>query len=805
MTRAPVAFACVVICLGLGSAIVALANFRAADLTRFFIFLGLGLVAASQQIGMPPLRGVLSLNFLFVLIGLPQLSLGENMTIALAATLVQSRTSPQPDRRWVQTIFHLATFHLATVAIAVQAAHFVFGLWKASTKNWGMLVPHFLAAVVYYVLSTFPLSAMLAFETRQSLLATWKECYRWSLPFYLAGGLVAVAAALSPDLWTTALTAPFLLVIFWYYRGHLARCAEEKNQAQELVDLHQRTIEALALAIEAKDHSAQDHLFRLQTYALAIGQELKLDKSELDALRAASLLHDIGKLAVPDHILSKPGRLSREELEKMRIHPVIGAEILEMVKFPYPVAEIVRHHHEKWNGGGYPDGLAGEKIPLGSRILAVVDAFDSMSSPRPYRPAMSVEEAMRQIVAESGISFDPKVVQIFQQGYPEFERQFQERRQQRMRLSSEIRGRYTTEEVREPSDNKEPEENASFLKSIAAAHQEAQMLFELAQELGSSLSLDETLSVFAVRIRRAIPYDAIAIYVLRDSVLRPEFVAGDNLRLFAQLEIPVGQGLSGWVAANRKPALNGNPLAEPGYREDSNRHETLRSALSVPLEGVNGLVGVLSLYCASKDAFSRDHLRILQAICGKVALSIENALKYRQAESSASTDYLTGLLNARSLFLHLDGEIARCKRLEHPLAVLVSDLDSFKQVNDRFGHLEGNRLLQRVAQKLKENCREYDCVARMGGDEFVMVLPGLSKEGVRKLIPRLREVVKQAGLEVLQEDVIDFSVGEAYYPMDGVNAEQLLAEADRRMYLFKAQAKLAKKCGFDFDRPALSV
>jgi diguanylate cyclase (GGDEF)-like protein/putative nucleotidyltransferase with HDIG domain len=801
MTRTATAFACFVVFLGLISIVVSAAGFQAANPARFLVFLGLGVIASSLRLGLPSMRGTLSLNFLFVLMGLPQLSLGENMSIALVATLIQCAMIPPKQPRWLQV-----SFNLATVAVAVHAAHLVFGLWKTQSGSTGLLVPSFVAAVVYYVLNTFPVSAMIAFEQKKPILEIWKECYRWTLPFYLAGGLVAFSAALSSSILATALIAPFVLLIFWYYSLHLSRFAAEKSQAEELANLHQRTIEALALAIEAKDHSAQDHLFRMQTYALAIGAALKLDKNGLEALRAASLLHDIGKLAVPEHILSKPGRLTREELEKMRIHPVIGAEILEMVKFPYPVAEIVRHHHERWNGGGYPDGLAGEKIPLGSRILAVVDAFDSMSSPRSYRPAMTPEGAIGQIVADSGISFDPQVVEVLRAGYTEFEAMFQQRKHERMRLSSDLRWKYEQATSSGEGEPAEPApEKANFLTSIAAAHQEAQMMFELAQELGNSLSLDETLSVFAVRVKRAIPYDAIAIYVRRDTILRPEFVSGDNVRLFSQLEIPVGQGVSGWVAAHRKPALNGNPLAEPGYREDSARNAPMRSVLSVPLEGVDGVVGVLSLYRGEKDAFTRDHLRILQAICGKVALSIENALKYRQAENSASTDYLTGLLNARSLFLHLDGEIARCKRLESPLAILVSDLDGFKQVNDRFGHLEGNRLLQRVAQRLKESCREYDCVARMGGDEFVMVLPGLGKDGVRNLIPRLRETVREAGKEVLHEDVIGFSVGEAYYPLDGLDAEQLLAEADRRMYQFKAQAKLAKDRGFDFDRSVSPV
>src|SRR5205807_10403875 len=233
--------------------------------------------------------------------------------------------------------------------------------------------------------------------------------------------------------------------------------------------------------------------------------------------------------------------------------------------------------------------------------------------------------------------------------------------------------------------------------SIAAARQEGQMLFELSHELGNSLSLDETLSILSVRLKKLVPYDAIAIYILREEKLHPEFVSGDNFRLFSSLEIPFGQGLSGWVAQNRKPILNGNPSVEPGYLNDPTKFSTLRSAVAVPLECAGGVLGVLALYRAEHDAFTPDHLRILLAISSELGLVIENALKYRLAEPSATTDYLTGLLNARSLFLHLDREIGRCRREQAELALFVCDLDGFKQVNDRFGHLEGNKLLRKFA------------------------------------------------------------------------------------------------------------
>jgi diguanylate cyclase (GGDEF)-like protein len=345
----------------------------------------------------------------------------------------------------------------------------------------------------------------------------------------------------------------------------------------------------------------------------------------------------------------------------------------------------------------------------------------------------------------------------------------------------------------ETSGPAEQAEDRDFLSSIAAARQEVHLLFELTSDLGSSLSVDETLSVVAQRLRRMIPYDAIVVYILRDGRLMPQYVNGEDFRLFSSLEIPIGQGLSGWVAENRKPILNGNPSVEPGYLNDPKKFSVLRSAVAVPLDGITGTVGVLTLYRSGKDAFSRDNLRILLAISSKISLSIENALKFRLAEDSATTDYLTKLPNARSLFLRLEAELARCRRESLMLTVLVCDLDGFKQVNDQYGHLEGNRVLRDVSEALRSHCREYDYVARMGGDEFVVLLPGNDQTAIAARIEELRQIAWQAGSAENLLGRVSMSVGAAAYPQDGADSNQLLAEADRRMYQSKQQQKLLRE------------
>ncbi|MGA8538396.1 MAG: diguanylate cyclase, partial [Terriglobales bacterium] len=459
---------------------------------------------------------------------------------------------------------------------------------------------------------------------------------------------------------------------------------------------------------------------------------------------------------------------------------------------PYPVAPIVRSHHERWDGAGYPDGLKGEQIPGGARVLAAVDCLDALASHRQYRNAMPLDAAMDKVASMSGSSFDPRIVAILKRRYHELERMAHSDSMAADAATPSLSGEISLDAGAKPAARIDhpalipsPANEADFLSSIASARQEAQTMFELSQDLGNSLSLGETLSVLSMRLRKMIPYDSMAVFLLKEERLLPELVSGDNFRLLSSLNLAMGEGLCGWVAENRKPIVNGNPEAEAGYLGDPAKFTTLRSILAVPLEGLNGVVGVLAMYRADRDAFSADHLRILLAISSKIALSVENALKYQQAEDSATTDYLTGLPNARSLFIHLTRELARCRRTGTTLSVMVCDLDNFKQINDLYGHLEGDNLLKDFAGRLKENCRGYDYVARMGGDEFVLVAPGLSPEASSEKASRLHLVAVESGKKISGRELVGLSVGTAYCPQDGFDVERLLAEADRRMYSMK--------------------
>ena len=798
MSAAPRFFIAVVVLCGTAVLTYSVMHGRSENPLKFFCYLVIALAVSRLKVNVPGITGTMSVNFLFPLLGVLELSLSEAMALGCAAVVVQcfDRDRPMP----IQVAFNVCS---AALAIAVTFAAYRYSWSHRAVNNPSTLL--FLAACVYFVANTLPVAAVISLTERRSLRKIWSDCYFWSFPYYLVGA--GVAGMMSwlhgfTDSQTSLLTLPVVYLIYRSYRLYFGKLEDEKRHVQEMADLHMRTIEVLALAIEAKDQTTHDHLQRVRVYAVEVAKELKVDREGMEALQAAALLHDIGKLAIPEHIVSKPGRLTPEEFEKMKIHPLVGAEILERVRFPYPVVPIVRAHHEKYDGTGYPLGLRGTEIPIGARILAAVDFLDAMASDRQYRRALPLHEAMARLVDESGKSFDPQVVSVLERRYVGLEQLVHERTDSlsKQKLSTEVKDKDKDAKAGraiEPAAGFEAQgqrqlPERSFLSSIAAARQEAQTLFELSQDLGASLSLDETLSVFAVKLRRAMPYDAIAIYVRHGDELVPEYVNGDNFRLFASLRIPIGQGLSGWVAQNLKPILNGNPSVEPGYLNDASKYSTLNSALAVPLEGLQGVVGVVALYHAEKDFFASDHLRILLAVSSRMALAIENAMKYEQAENSAVTDYLTGLPNARSLFLQLERELARCKRDNNTLTVMVADLDRFKQINDRFGHLEGNRVLRLFAHSLKETSREYDYVARMGGDEFVVIAPGLTPEAAARKAEQMRDLAKQAGKDVCKEDILSLSVGKAVYPEDGMDAEKLLSEADKRMYLQKQSQSTPK-------------
>jgi diguanylate cyclase (GGDEF)-like protein/putative nucleotidyltransferase with HDIG domain len=757
-----------------------MSHWHIGDNVQLSCYLLLAMAASTLKITLPGIDGTMSVNFLFILLAMMEMSFAETLLVGVCAVLVQSVWKRSKTFQTVQFIFNLSQLTLASAA-----GFFIYHLAITTFLHNSRALAVMAAAATYFLLNTLSMSLVISLTEHKKALQVWRGCYVWSFPYYLVGAAIAGALGQlnSRFGWQTSVVAmPVVYAIYRSYRLYLGKLETEKKHVEAMAGLHLRTIEALALAIEAKDHTTHDHLQRVRVYAMEVAKELGLSHDEKEALRAAAVLHDIGKLAVPEHIIAKPGKLTPEEFDKMKIHPIVGAEILNEVEFPYPVVPIVRSHHERWDGTGYPDGLRCEQIPIGARILSAVDCLDALASDRQYRRALPLDKAMEHVASEAGKGFDPGVVAILKRRYVEMERMATEAARPRPRLSKDIkvdRGAAPAAGFASTSEHSKESGERPFLSSIAAARREGQMLFELMHDLGKSLNPQETLSILSERLHTLVNYDAIAIYIRKDNALHCEFANGLNSSLFSSLEIPLGQGLSGWVAQNNKLILNGNPSVEPGYLNDCTKFSTLRSALAVPLNCESGVLGVLAVYHREAEAFTPENVRILLAISSKLGVVIENTIRYRAAEVSANTDSLTGLLNSRSLFQKLDQELRRCHREKTSLAVFVCDVDGFKNINDQFGHLEGNNVLRMIAEALKGICREYDYVARMGGDEFAVVIPGADANQAGDLKERIISAARSAGHQV------SISVGFAVYPADGNSTEQLLTEADGRMYQCK--------------------
>lgn len=774
---------------------------------QFLLYLLIGLAGAQMKVGLPGVHGNLSVNFVIRMLGLLELQVPEALLVAIAGMIAQNFWHAKRIR--VVQVF----FNTTCISLAFLASAWVFQQSWYEKLPGGDLARLIAASVVYFIVNMIPLCGVIALTENRSFATVWKGTGNWSFCYYVAGAslaeIVHTATERLGGVFTLALL-PVLYLIYRSYKLYLSRIEQEKLHAQGMAALHLRTIEALAMAIEAKDECTHDHLRRVQVYSLELAKHLGLSPDETQALQAASILHDIGKLAVPDYIISKPGKLTPEEFDKMKIHTVVGAAILEEVGFPYAVAPIVRSHHEKWDGSGYPDGLRGDEIPIGARILSAVDCLDALASDRQYRRALPLEEAMNYVVSMAGRSFDPQVIEVLKNNYREFERLAQSAPTRMHRLAKDVQvnrggapdAGYEASAVALVEATKEYARRPAA--SISTARREIQTILELTRDLNGLLRPEESLAVLTERLKQLVPFDCLAVYVLQDSVLKAKYVNGENSRVFASLEIPVGQGLSGWVVDNRKPIINGNPSVEPGYPKASTQVTLLQSALSIPLgDGLDHVTGALTLYRAEKDAYNADHLRLLLAINNTISRAVESTMHFEAAEQSL-TDELTELPNQRALAAHLANELTRCEAQRKPLTVMVCDVDGMQAFNEHCGHFSGDQILKRVARVLQSNCRSSDYVARLEGDKFVVVYAGLHS-GLDRRIESLDALVHKAGREVSGEETVGLNIGVALYPEHGSDVDGLLLHASEDMQRAKRARKATRSSLLELagsvDRP----
>ena len=762
-----------------------------ADWPVFLGLLGGASVAALFRVDLPfSLQGAsMSLSFAFVFAGLLLLGPHPTLLIASVAVWVQCTVSVSPRNPLYRTVFSMAA-----VALTAKAAGLVFlglggevafvapGLAGQEKAILG-------AALTYFVLNTLVTATAVSLTGGQPLAKVWNEQAVWSaLSFIVCGGVAAMAAVLlsGDGAWLTPLLVGPLYLTHRTYRVYDDRVEDERRRAGEMSDVHLATIEALALAIDAKDQTATSRIRRVQVHAAGMARVVGMSPTDVQGVRTAALLHDIGKLAVPEHILSKPGPLTAEEFQRMKVHPQVGAEIIATVPFPYPVATVIHGHHERWDGKGYPAGLKGDEIPLGARILAVVDHFDALTSERPAHRALSTDDAIAALKAEAGLAFDPYVVDVFVEHLPSLDDEARQQIEPARRLS--FAALSASPAVAAPPD----QAPKRVFQDIALAHREIYALYEIAQSMGTSLGVADTMALISSKLSSLVPFTTCALFLHEETgdMLRCRFATGIDAELLQPLAVKNGQGLVGWVGRNLRPLVNARPSADleaGGATGDT----TLQSALVCPLVFNDRLIGALAVYDTEPGRFTDDHRRLLDRVAEQAAGVVNNSIVFEETKRDSLTDPLTGLPNTRFMFVHLTRELARADRLKAEVSLLVMDLDGFKEINDMHGHHMGDKALREVARVLRSGIRPYDICVRYAGDEFVVVLSGCGAEEAEQKQRELQQAIADIPFEVRPGRFVQLgsSFGNAVFPRDGEAYETLLATADKRMYQDKAQRK----------------
>jgi putative nucleotidyltransferase with HDIG domain len=596
----------------------------------------LTLVSGSATVRLPSLPATISVSETFVFTSV--LLFGPaagTLTVALDAFVI-SFWSYKKDQPLYKIVFNVCALPL-TIWIAAHLFFLTAGIPPLTRSDRvvpirELLLPLLIFTVAYFSLNSWIITFAISLEKQLPALKIWRENFVWLSLNYFGGASVAallVTYTKNLDLTFLAVIVPLLVVLYFTFSMSMGRVEDANRHLSQLNTLYMSTIETLAMAIDAKDQITHGHIRRVQTYAVALAKSMGVsDEKHIRAIEAAALLHDMGKLAVPEYILNKPGPLTPTEFEKMKLHASVGADILSAIEFPYPVVPIVRHHHENWDGTGYPDGLSGASIPIGARILSVVDCFDALTSDRPYRPRLPDRDALKILWDRRGSMYDPLVIDTFTNVYASI-------------VPPELATPKSLLAITDASIASYSGDAKHHLDDITASSGEALTLFRLAQALATRRGVREAADVTFESLRRLVPHYAGVLFAYRSDSddLCAVAASGELEPLVVGLRLQLGHRLSGWVAANRRTIRNSDAVLDLGEitKATSTR---LRSCLSTPVIHDGQLAGVITMYSATAQAFSEDHERVIEAVATQIASLLFNSETMANAASTSAVPSL---------------------------------------------------------------------------------------------------------------------------------------------------------------------
>jgi len=758
------AYVTAVVVAGAACFSVALAYLRLPHPWLFVVLLALAVATSAAKIDLPLGRSQSNLSLSHAVNFWALFALGPAPTVCIATVSAWAQCTLRVNLKGRNPLYRVV-FSIASLTVTVACAAVPVSLVLADGTAASLLRAAAVAAPLYFFVNSTLVAGAIALSTRQPVIAIWHRNFLWSAPSYLAGAALAAFATTASERgwfgWLALLAIPLYLV-FRSYHSVVSRLRDEQEQTQRAMEVQLATTEALALAIEAKAGCTPEHIRSIQHYAAMLAEAFNLSDADVQAVRAAALLHDIGNMAVPEHILAKADALTPEEFERVKIHPRVGADILRGVPFGGPVAELVLCHHERWDGLGYPAGLAGEDIPVGARILAIADSFSTLQADRPYRPARTQAEALAVLQEFSGTAFDPELVDLFMA---------------RLKTASAaVVGLFDAAEGR----SSEP----LALRDIAGAHREEQTLYEIAQALGSSLGVADAMALIQEKVSRIVPFTTCALFL------------GDDEQGFVcrYAHGPGTEALFKWAPKSWSDLALRLPACADGRGP---RGEDLAALLPCRLVFEGRLIGGLVIYHTVAGNFSDEHRRVLGRVSEQAAAVIYNSTRFEQTEHESHTDPLTGMANRRSLDRQLEAGLASAVRSGTHGSVVVLDLDRLKEINDTYGHDAGDRALRAVGSVLRSTVRENDLCARFAGDEFIVVLWDCLPENEARRVADLQSAVAAFPFEPRPGVRVSLSIsaGAARFPEDGTTFEELLAAGDERMYHDKAGRRSRNSAG----------
>jgi diguanylate cyclase (GGDEF)-like protein len=638
-----------------------------------------------------------------------------------------------------------------------------------------------IVSITYFVANSSLVSIAISWSIKERFFRFWvKNCLPLAQELSLSTAVATIIVLLQAKYKYVSLYVSPIFGLLWAYHAlnksriisNQARLAEAEKHLKEQEELYLRTVESLALAVDAKDQTTYGHIRRVKVFSIGLAKLCGIkDSNEFRAIETGSLLHDIGKLAIDDYILNKPGKLTKQEFEKIKMHAAAGDEILQQVRFPFPVAKYVRYHHERWDGTGYPDGLKGEEIPLGARILCVADAFDAIRYSRPYKLSMSNKEALDTLCAQSGTFFDPNIVRLLVDHIDELAQTALSESENAPELSFRKYFEAVDPTASTPSRGPvTPEDIPAELVHLA----------EFCSTLSGYFDLNDILPIVLRQMERIVPFDTSVLYIANNGVqLKAICSVGKFSEILQGHSMEMGMGISGWVAAYQRPMINTGPALDfKGIQHD---FTCLTDALVVPIIHKDESLGTLSFYAQKSAFYSQNHMNILQTLASLLAPLISESKKRALSEPLEILDPTTQIHRISYLTTIGPQLISMAGGSRSPLSLIYLDIRNWNQIIQIYGTDQGNSLLRRIADCIKPELRETDTLVRYGNQGFVAFLPGVRNEQALRCAQRLKQQIKREVLTTGQGLTIDCKTGIATYPKDGSTVMALLQSAQGSM------------------------